>query len=644
MNGYGLTPAPTGRKFARSNDHSDMSNMMSRQETPNTGTSDAAGGWPSVESGRFRPLGLGLKLVWESSAGWTVLRGVLILVQGLVPLAALYLLKRIVDAIGVAVASADPTAALGSILWLVAAAAGVGLAGAGARIAGSFVTEAQALTVTEHVVALLQAKSVEVDLQYYEDPRYHDTLHRAQEQAPHRPAHIVQQLASIGLSSVTLAALAALLLAFAWWIPALLLAAALPTLLVRARFATRTYDWQRKQTPAERQARYLNAVLTAEPFAKEVRLFGLGPALRDRFRAIQQRVRRERIQLVARRTRLEFAAFAAASAALFIAFATITVRALQRAISLGDLVMYFGALQRAQDAFRDLVGALAALHEDNLFLGDLAAFFALAPRVREAAHPTPLPRPLRSGITFDRVSFHYPGAAHDVLRDVSFTIAPGEHVALVGENGSGKTTLVKLLCRLYDPTAGAIRIDDLDLRDLGIAGLRREIGVLFQDYVRYQLTAAENIALGDLDRPIDATRIADAARRTGADVVIARLRDGYDTQLGRSFADGAELSVGEWQKIALARAFLRDARILIMDEPTSALDAWAEVQVYEHFHQLARGRTAILISHRLSAMRAIDRIFVLDAGRIVECGSHDELVAHGGTYARLFDIQARPYR
>jgi ATP-binding cassette subfamily B protein len=593
---------------------------------------------------RLRPLRRGLALVWESSAGWSVLRVLLILVHGLVPLASLYLLKLIIESITAAMASPDPTQHLGRALLFVGLSALASLIGAGARLAGVFVTEAQGATVTDYVTDMLQAKSVEVDLQFYEDAHYHDTLHRAQEQAPYRPMHIVQGLALVGHSTVTLVALGGLLLAFEWWIGAALLLAVVPTAFVRARFSQFAYDWQRRQTPWQRQARYLNAVITGDTYAKEVRLFNLGPMLRERFRQINRRVRHERTALAGRRSAWEFAAFFVATIVIFACFAFITSRAVNGSISIGDVVMYFGAFQRAQESFRDLVMGVTGLYEDNLFLTDLSEFFELRQQVREPDTPRPLPRPFRQGIAFENVSFRYPGSTCDVLENITFAIAPGEHVALVGENGSGKTTLMKLLCRLYDPTRGAIRIDGVDIREFATADLRREIAVVFQDFARYQLTVEENIWIGNVETALDRARIEAAARATGADSVINRLQQGYETQLGKQFANGAELSIGEWQKIALTRAFLRESQILVMDEPTSALDPWAEFQVYQHFHKLAEGQTAILISHRLSAMRMIDRIFVLENGRIVESGGHDELLARAGTYARMFDIQARHYR
>jgi ATP-binding cassette subfamily B protein len=306
--------------------------------------------------------------------------------------------------------------------------------------------------------------------------------------------------------------------------------------------------------------------------------------------------------------------------------------------------MYYQAFQRGQGYLRDILGGLANLYEDSLFLANLYEFLDLRSRVAEPSAPRPLPKPMQRGIAFEHVGFAYAGAAQPVLDDITLTIRPGEHIALVGANGAGKTTLVKLLCRLYDPTAGRITLDGIDLREFRTAALRREISVIFQDYARYHLTVRENIWLGNIALTSDDGAILDAAAAAGADTVIGKLPQGYETQLGKWFDAGQELSIGEWQKIALARAFVRDAQILVLDEPTSALDAAAEYEVFQMFRALAAGRTTLLISHRFSTVRMADRIFVLADGKIVEAGSHEELLRRGGEYARMFELQASNYR
>ncbi len=329
---------------------------------------------------------------------------------------------------------------------------------------------------------------------------------------------------------------------------------------------------------------------------------------------------------------------------VFGSYGFIAYRTVQGNITLGDLVMYFQAFQRGQGYLRNMMNSLASLYEDNLFLSHLYEFLNLKPQVVQPVHPQPVPQMRQAGIMFDHVSFQYPGSAHEVLKDISLTIRPGEVVALVGENGSGKTTLVKLLCRLYDPVEGVVTFDGINLRQFETTMLRREISVIFQDYVHYHLTARENIWFGNTNVMPDDERVVAAARYSGADEVIESLPQGYETMLGKWFKDGEELSIGEWQKIALARAFLRQAQIIVLDEPTSSLDARAEYEVFQRFQQLAADRTAILISHRFSTVRMADRIYVMHDGKIIENGSHDELIRLGGTYAHLFEIQAQSYR
>jgi ATP-binding cassette subfamily B protein len=363
-----------------------------------------------------------------------------------------------------------------------------------------------------------------------------------------------------------------------------------------------------------------------------------------RFRDLRRKLRGEKLGIAARRSVADLVAQTSATVAIYGSFAFIAYQTVQGVITLGDLVMYFMAFQRGQGFLQEMLSGLAGLYEDNLFLSNLYEFLDLKPKVVEPAHASPVPRPMQTGIVLNHVSFQYPTGARKVLEDVSLSIRPGEVVALVGENGSGKTTLVKLLCRLYDPTGGTITIDGMDLRRFETAALRREFSVLFQDYAQYHLTARENIWFGNTALPPDHERVVAAARDSGADDVIRGLPKGYETILGKLFEDGEELSIGEWQKVALSRAFLRDAQIIILDEPTSSLDAKAEYTIFQNFRKLAEGRTAILISHRFSTVRMADRIYVLKEGRIIEGGTHEELVSVGGTYARLFEMQAQHYR
>lgn len=584
-----------------------------------------------------------VRLVWTSSPGWTTASVALVVVQSGLPLVQLYLLKLIVDDVA-GLVRADGGAAFQRIAVLVGLAAAAALLAAICRSLAGLVAEGQARAVSDHLHEVVHAKASDIDLEYYETARYHDALHRAQQEGAYRPTRIVNGLVQVAQNSIALLLMAGVLVAFHWGTALVLFAAAVPGVLMRLRQAHRTYENQRAQTQAERRGQYYHSMLTGSAHAKEVRLFGLGPLFRQRHRDLRGEIRRHRLQMATWRFRSDLVTQAAATLAVFGSFAFILYRASLGALTVGDVVMYYQAFQRGQDFLKDILGGLAGLYEDHLFLASLYEFLDMERRVVEPTTPKPVPRPLRAGIVFDGVSFQYPGAARKVLQDVTLTIRPGEHVALVGANGSGKTTLVKLLCRLYDPTGGAITVDGIDLRSFETAELRREIAVVFQDWAAYHVSARDNIWFGDPRPDCDEARIRQAARDAGADEVIARLRNGYDTVLGKWFENGEELSMGEWQKIALARAFVRDTQIVVLDEPTSFLDVQAEHEVFKRFRQLAAGRSTILISHRLSTVRMADCIYVLEDGRIAESGRHDELVRRGQAYARLFETQAQSYR
>ncbi len=582
--------------------------------------------------------------VWKSAPGWTATNAALILLQGVLPLLLLYLMKLVVDSVTAGLAAPDKGLAFRQVALYIALAGGAGVITVALSSVARLVNEQQTQVVSDRMYDILHAKSVEVDLEYYENAQYHDTLYRAQREGSFRPNTMVNGLVQVAQAGISFVAMGGLLLSFHWAVAVVLLAAVVPGVLVQLKYAGKVYRWQRKRTPTEREAMYFNWMLTSEIFAKELRIFGLGPLFIDRFRNLRKRLRKERFEITTKRSLADLAAQGAASLAVYGSYAFIAHRAIQGSITLGDMVMYFGAFQRGLGSLAQMLGALASLYEDNLFLSNLYEFLDLKPKVTEPRDPSPFPSAVAKGIVFDHVSFQYPSDNTKVLDRVCLTIEPGETVALVGENGSGKTTLIKLLCRLYDPTEGSIAVDGIDLRDFDTVALRREISVVFQDYARYNLTARENIWLGNLELPRDDERIVDAARRSGAHPVVEKLSRGYDTLLGRWFEDGEELSIGEWQKVALARAFFRDAAIIVLDEPTSAMDARAESEVFARFRQLSEGRTAILISHRFSTVRMADRIYVLENGRIIENGTHSELVSLGGKYASLYEAQAQYYR
>ena len=599
---------------------------------------------PRGIGGMSRSLARAFVLAWNAAPGLGLASGALVVVQGLLPLVGLYLVKLIVDAIAATAARgmpADVTAAQ-PIFLLIGAAAAVALVAALVSAAAGVIGEAQAQRVADHVQDVMHAKSIEVDLAYYENSQYYDTLHRAQQEAPYRPGRIAKGVVVICQSALSLAVMAALLFSLHWGVALVLLLAVVPEGLVHLRYASTQYDWRRRNTPAERRARYFSDLLTANFFAQELRLFGLGKLFVGRYRELRERLRREGLALLKRRARREWLAQSVATLAVFGAYAYIAWSAVQGGITLGDLVMYFQGFQRGQEFLRQLLRGASSLYEDSLFLTNLYEFLDLETKVREPERPSAMPRPLRSGIVFEKVSFRY--GEREVLHDVDLIIPAGATVALVGENGSGKTTLIKLLARLYDPDAGRITFDGIDARQFATTALRRELSVIFQDYARYNLTVSENIWFGDIEKTLEPQHLARAARLAGASETIGRLPGGMDTVLGKYFDAGEELSVGEWQKIALARALLREAQVIVLDEPTSAMDASAEYDMFKRFRELAAGRTAILVSHRLSTVKMADRIFVLRDGRVVESGTHDELVKRAGRYADLFEAQASGYR
>lgn len=590
-----------------------------------------------------------LQLVWRGSPGWTAAQIGLMLVQGVLPLGQLVLTKLIIDAIS---ANVGQTGAARGAAGLEAQplVGWLGLLGLtllltnGVNVLANYVSSAQSQQFTDYMSTVLHAKSIQIDLEFYENPDYHDTLQRAQQQATYRPNQLLQNLIGLIQNLLSLVLMGGLLVTLHWGIALVILLAAIPSLWVRTRYADMRYHWRRRRTALERQSTYLTWLMIEDSSAKEVRLFNLGTLLSERFNQLRQLLYREMLAITRKFTWASLVAQSLATLLTMAAYSYVVFRAFDGSITVGALVLYYEALQRGQQAFRGLMSSLSALYEDNLFLANLYEFLNLQPRITSPAHPQPVPVPITRGIVVEGLDFKYGSTSRQALHDINLQIRPGEVIALVGENGSGKTTLIKLLCRLYDPTAGRITVDGIDLRALDIADWRRQISVIFQDYVKYYMTARENIWLGNVDLDLESDRIPKAAFQSGADTVIQGLPHQYDTMLGKWFDQGEELSIGQWQKLALARAFLRESQLVVLDEPTSAMDPKAEYEVFQGFRSLIRDQSAILISHRLSTVRMADRIYLMDQGRIVESGSHDELIQRRGCYADLFETQAQSYR
>ncbi|MDB9518575.1 ABC transporter ATP-binding protein [Roseofilum reptotaenium CS-1145] len=583
-----------------------------------------------------------IALVWQSTPFWATLTIILVFLQGLLPLASLYLMKLLIDTVTAGIGKG--MAAFYDVLAIVILVGITALITNLLRALSGYATQAQSQIVTDSVNDILHSKSVELDLEYYENANFYNSLHRAQQEASYRPQNLLNSLLQLAQNAISLVAIAALLLSLHWSISLVLLAAALPVLLVRLQQSKILYRQQKTWTGKERMAWYFHWMLTLNSYAKEIRLFDLGSLFRRRYYNLRQEIRQEKLALARQRAIADFLTQLSGILAIFAVFSFIAYQTIQGEITLGSLVMYYQGFQRGQAFLGQLLSNIASLYENSLFLSHLYEFLDLKPTIANPIHPQWLPQPFQKGLRFENVSFQYPHSRRPLLEDINLTIPAGETVALVGENGAGKTTLIKLLCRLYDPTNGRITIDGVDLRELSVIDWRRNISVVFQDYVRYNLTVRENIGFGNIDHIDNHPDIIKAAQKSGAEGIISRLPRGYDTMLGTQFEEGEELSIGEWQKVAIARAFLRPAQLLILDEPTSALDAEAEYEVFEQFRQLIQGKTAILISHRLSTVKMVDRIFVLENGSIVETGSHEELLGVGGTYARLFAIQAKYYQ
>jgi ATP-binding cassette subfamily B protein len=496
---------------------------------------------------------------------------------------------------------------------------------------------------THHVSVEVMRKAAALDVTAYEDPVFYDRLERARVQATDRLA-MIQQMGRLIQQSVTALAFSAVLVRYSPLLLLLLIAGIIPAFLGESHFAFLTYAKNFRQTPLRRQMDYLRQVGGSKEASKELKLFNLSEYLTNRFTELSQQIYEENVSL--NRRRLFWGGLLAILGQLgyYGAYAYCIFRTIEGRYTIGDLTLITTAIMQAMGNLQQAFSTASGVADQALFLTDLLAFFEMKPRVASKPNALPAPRSITRGFEFRNVSFTYPGTDRRILSDFNFTLSPGERIALIGENGQGKTTVVKLITRLYDPTEGQILLDGVDLREYDLASLHAEIGVIFQDFMRYEMTARDNIAVGRIEVPHTQDEIESAAQRSLASSVISRLHSGYEQMLGRRFEGGVDLSGGEWQKLALARAYLRDAQLLILDEPTAALDAKSELEVFERFAELTLGKMALLISHRFSTVRMADRIVVLEGGRIVEQGTHAQLIALAGRYAEMFEMQAASYR
>jgi ATP-binding cassette subfamily B protein len=592
-----------------------------------------------------------LRMVWETQPGYVV--GILVLrvARALIPLAVLWVGKLIVDEVVRAIAA---TGAGGAVPWmrlaeLLALELVIALAGEGLTRVSALLESLLGDLFANRTSVELMRHSATLDLEQFENAEIYDKLERARRQTVNRIGLFTLLLATIQ-DAITLATLSVALAVYVPWLLVLLVVAVLPSLLGETHFASLGYSLLYSWTPERRQLDYLRYIAASDVSAKELKLFGLSDFLVGRYDRLSSEFYEANKGLAVRRSLVSSLLAAIGTLGYYAAYAVIiylTVvghRSPAGVFTIGVLTFLAGSFRQSRDLIQRVLLSLSQIFEQSLYLDDLFSFLALEPRIRPERGARPVPTPIRQGFTFENVGFRYPGSEQWAVRGLEFTLAPGERLALVGENGAGKTTLVKLLARLYDPTEGRILLDGVDLREYDLASLRRNVGVIFQDFVRYDFLLRENIAVGNIARLEDEPRIESAAARSLADTVAARLPGRYGQMLGRRFEGGVDLSGGEWQKVALARAYMREAQLLILDEPTAALDARAEYEVFLRFSELTQGRMAVLISHRFSTVRMADRILVLRGGELVEQGTHEELLALGGLYSELFQLQAAGYR
>jgi ATP-binding cassette subfamily B protein len=602
--------------------------------------------------GALRNLPPFLKLVWQTSPGISVAQICLRLVRALLPVAALYVGAKIIDEVVRLTQAPSPGATfdawlqsgmLGHIALLLAVEFGLGVAsdllGRGISLLDSLLSEKVSTTTSVR----LMEHAASLDLEDFEDSEFQDRLERARTQAAGRTG-LMSQLFGQAQDIVTIVSFAAGLFVYAPWLIVLLAIALVPAFIGEAHFNAQSYWLNYHRAPERRELDYVRQVAASADSAKEVKIFGLHRFLIERYLELATSFFRANRKIAVRRAAWGSVLTAVSTIAYYFAYAYIVWRTLHGEFSIGSLTFLAGSFLRLRGLLEQLLMGFSSVAGQALYLDDLFSFFEIKAEIVSPPSPRPFPNPIREGFTFDNVGFQYPGAERWAVRNLSFHLRGGEVLALVGENGAGKTTLVKLLARLYDPDEGTILLDGHDLKQYDLFELRRNIGVIFQDFVRFHLSAADNIAVGSIDARADRERIVRAAERSLADEVIAKLPEGYDQVIGKRFKTGIDLSGGEWQKIAIARAYMRDAQVLILDEPTAALDARAEFEVFQRFKELSAGKTAVLISHRFSSVRMADRIVVLGDGRVEAVGTHEQLLALGGRYAELFELQAAGYR
>ena len=582
-----------------------------------------------------------LKIVWDSGPGVVVFGLVSRLFSSLLPVVLLWITKLIVDRIVHAVSTHQPVQP--GFWWLVAAEFSLAVLNSILLRSIDYSDSLLADKYTRHVSIRVMNHAAGLDLIAYEDPVFYDRLERARVQATDRLV-MIQAIGRLVQQSITTLTLSVSIMLFSPWLMLLLVAGVLPAFLGESHFAFLGYAKNFRQTPMRRQLDYLRILGGSKEAAKELKLFGLRNFLSERFTRLSDEIYDQNVALNRRKLMAGAVLSMIGTAGYYSAYVFVIWRTASGALSIGSMTFLTLAIQQASSNIEQIFSTIAGIGDQALFLTDLLAFFDMKPTIHSKPNALAAPRPISRGFEFHNVSFSYPGNSRRVLDGINFELHTGERLALIGENGQGKTTIVKLITRLYDPTEGQILLDGIDLREYDLEDLHREIGVIFQDFMRYEMTALENIAVGRVQEIDNLELLKSAARKSMADQTIGRLPLGYDQMLGRRFDQGVDLSGGEWQKVALARAYLRDAQLLILDEPTAALDARSEFEVFHRFAELTAGKMALFISHRFSTVRSADRILVLENGKIAEEGTHDQLASLGGRYAEMFEMQASSYR
>ena len=633
------------------------------QPPEDQGPKDLRGRWLNFKqsvTGTTTALPRVLRLVWDASPSITLALFATTAVAGVIPAASAYTAKLLTNAVvqGIAIHSfrqpdreiftlgpwqTPVFTAVNGIIFLVIVQLALFAVSALLGTLRNITQQLLQNDVSMRIQLMVMQKAASLDLAFYEDPASYDLLRRAQTDSINRPVIMISTAFGLVQTLLTFITMIALLVVVSPLQAAIALISPIPAFIADTRYGWRGYNIARWGSRLLRRMNYMVTLVTTDSYAKEVKLFGLGGYFINRYRLIARAYYSSQRAQVARRYMTGFALGNLSTIVTSLTYLYVALQAIIGRLTLGDLTLYTTAASQVQGSIQGILGGFSGMYEHNLYLNNLFELMETKSTMPAPAKPTKVPQPLRGEIRFDNVTFAYPGAEANALTNLSFTVQPGETLAIVGRNGAGKTTLFKLICRLYDPNEGRILIDGIDIRDFDPNELRAQIGAMFQDYVTYQATAAENIGLGNVPDIDDRERIEVAGAQAGAAELISGLPDGYDTALGKWFDHGVNLSGGEWQKVALARAFMRDAKILLLDEPTSALDAQAEYDLFERLRSLTRGRTAVYISHRFSTVRRADRIVFLEHGRLVEEGTHADLMKLNGRYARLFRMQASAY-